>query len=109
VSVPDESFPPDPQKIRIRPHMPAFAFSMAGTCYIADAADVLAYINCFYPEKHARMSDLAQRYFGPDIRNGWDSWLISSCASPILWADKPVPGIPELQPLREVSGIDLST
>jgi hypothetical protein len=103
----DENMPPDAAKIRLRPHMVDYPQSMARACYVAEAADVLAYIRCHYPEKHVDMRDIAQRFFGVDQRNGWRSWLISLRATPILWTDKRVPGISELRPLHEISGIHL--
>jgi hypothetical protein len=103
----DQQIPPDAAKIRLRPHMVDFAHSMALACYIAEAADVLAYLRCHYPDKRPEARDIAQRYFGVDQRNGWRSWLISLRAAPLLWTDKPVPGIAELRPLHEVSGITL--
>ncbi len=98
---------PDDKKIRLRPHMVDYEQSMAQACYIEEAKDVLSYIHCYQPELRPQMRDIAQRYFGPDTRNGWRSWLISLRATPVLWTDKQVPDIETLRPLSEISGVHL--
>jgi hypothetical protein len=85
--------------IRMRPHLSSYEESMSRAVFIAERDDVLAYLRCFYPGKRPQLSELAQRLFTVDTRNGWESWLITLRASPILWTDKPVPGITELPPL----------
>ena len=88
----------DPLMIRMRPHGGRYEDEMANAVYIEEAADVLAYIHCFYPDKAPAMKDIAQRYFGLDARNGWHSWLITLRRTPFLWTDKEVPGIQLLEP-----------
>lgn len=83
----------DPMKIRMRPHGGRYEDEMASAVYIEEAADVLAYIHCFYPGRAAKMKEIEQRYFGLDARNGWQSWLITLRRTPLLWTDKEVPGI----------------
>jgi hypothetical protein len=83
-------FPPsDSERIRMRPHVADFSESMNRACYIAERDDVVAYINCFYPELRERVSTLF------DPRNDWNTWVIFIGSSPILWTDKPIPGIAE--------------
>ena len=84
---------PDPTKIRLRPFGRSCAEEMKAAVYIEEADDVLAYLFCHQPQKHAAMSELAQRYHGLDADTGWHSWLITLRASPVLWTDKQVPGI----------------
>lgn len=91
-------------KIRLRPHGGTFEDEMRSVVYIEEAADVMAYIHCFYPGRRPCMHELAQRYFGRDARNGWHSWLITLRASPVLWADKQVPGVTLLDPVADPSG-----
>jgi hypothetical protein len=90
------------EMIQIRPHAPDYAESMARTVYVQNADDVLAYMRVFFPEKCAQLEHIAQRYFGRDHRNGWESWLITLRSSPLLWADGPVPGLMNLPPPGEL-------
>lgn len=95
---------PDPTKIRVRPYRGRYEDQMSEAVYIEEADDVLAYIHCFYSAERPDMQVIAQRYVGIDARNGWYSWLISLRGSPILWADKQVPGIKQLDPVAETAG-----
>lgn len=79
---------------QIRPHVPDYAQSMDRAVHIQNSDDVLAYLRCFMPEKNPELREIAQRHFGRDHRNDWDSWLISLRATPVLWADGPVVGVP---------------
>lgn len=88
----------------MRPRARTYEQEMAQAVYIEEARDVVAYIHCFYPNTCPSMSELAQRYFGLDPRNGWHSWLITLRHTPILWTDKEVPGITRLEPPIETSG-----
>jgi hypothetical protein len=96
---------PDPTKIRLRPYRGRFEEQMAEALYIEEADDVLAYIHCFYADQRPEKQEIEQRYSGMDIRNGWHSWLISLRGSPILWADKQVPGIRVVDPVAVASEI----
>lgn len=90
---------PDATNIRLRPHAGQYEEQMRGMVYIEEARDALAYLLCYSPQKKARMEELAQRYYGFDPRNGWHTWLITLRASPVLWADRPIPGIHFLDPI----------
>lgn len=90
---------PAENMIRMRPHLSSYEESMSRACFIAERDDVISYLRCFSPGKEPRASELAQRLFTVDARNGWESWLITLRASPVLWTDKPVPGITELPSL----------
>jgi hypothetical protein len=90
---------PDAKLIRMRPHLSSYEDSMARACFITERDDVISYLRCFWPWKRPDVSELAQRFFTVDSRNGWRSWLITLRASPILWTDKPVPGITQLEPV----------
>lgn len=70
--------------------------------YINDADDVFAYLRCFHPERGPTQEDIAQRFFARDHRNGWDTWLITLRASPVLWANARVPGITELESVGHI-------
>lgn len=96
---------PDAMKIRMRPHGVRYEEEMARAIYIEEAKDVLSYIHCFCPGRQPDPRKLAQRYFGIDARNGWHSWLITLRASPILWADKQIPGIRLLEPVAETASM----
>lgn len=89
--------------IQIRPHVSDYIQSMSRAVYINDADDLFAYVRCHYPEKRARDAEFTQRHFGPDHRNGWDSWLIMLRKSPLLWADAPVPGLTQLESLASIA------
>jgi hypothetical protein len=86
--------------IQIRPHVYDYEQSMSRAVYVKDVDDLLAYIRCMFPEKCAALGDLAQRHFGRDRRNGWDSWLITVRSSPLVWADAPVSGVRQLEPIH---------
>lgn len=93
---------PDPMLIRLRPKGGRYEDEMRSAVYIEEADDVLAYLHCYQPHLQPERKDLAQRYFGKDIRNGWHSWLITLRTTPVLWTDKQVPGIRLLDPVTKV-------
>lgn len=61
---------------------------------------VLSYLLCTRPDLRPELKDIAQRFFGPDHRNGWNSWLITLRGHPVLWCDGPISEIPMLTPVE---------
>lgn len=88
--------------IQIRPHVSDYDDSMSRMVHIEDADDIFAYLLCYYPDRKPNRREIAQRHFGPDHRNGWDSWLIMLRSSPILWANAEVPGIRQLESIAHI-------
>lgn len=88
---------------QIRPHERdgmRFTESMARAVVINEARDILSWMLCNEPAWRAQMKDISQRYFGPDQRNGWNSWLIMLRGKPVLWCDGPISGLETLTPVE---------
>lgn len=90
---------------QIRPHERdgmRFADSMARVCIVREPKDILSYLLCLHGKLRPELKDIAQRYFGPDQRNGWNSWLITLRGTPVLWCDGPISGLSALPPPVEM-------
>jgi len=80
---------------QLRPHSATIEESQRQCVQLltGDVADVMAYIQCNFPQWRAERHKLVQVHCGPDSRTGWDTWLIKLGSHPVAWTDGPIEGI----------------
>jgi hypothetical protein len=76
---------------QIRPHLSNYDASMERVVNVESMDDVIAYINCHYPQWRPDIRQMVQIHCSRlDRRNGWDTWLIKLRGQPVMWMDGPL-------------------
>lgn len=80
---------------QLRPHSDSVEESIRQCVELltGDIADVMAYIQCNYPQWRPERHKLVQIHCGYHSRTGWDTWLIKLGSHPVAWTDGPIAGM----------------